>query len=1493
MKALKKISVICMLSIALFFFMTGEAVAISKQDVAKTGEVVAHLGINFMENTMDIDTQKETKEEKEEAFIWYFLERCTDLGISTMKDVDAKSIFGMGQGALQKKYDNYKSVYKALSKSGDMITMVLEGDYDEAAIRALYVAAEVSKHPVAKLVCAAAAYTLETQKEVWDLQAATDVEVIYQKVSRDAKLFKTANLNADQPPLIPETKEMAEYFTGKYVFTDEDTRQYVKSYIKTVLDDDWPEQTWSDWAYSWFAIGSGVDTRKADDAAALENEYDYIRDCILKLIKDVNKQAQLAWAQTRLRQGQSEFNEYLKNVALIDGDFQRVLAEYKSREKLALEVPEWKKWLAESPGELAKARKLLEDPKMIRKAQAISKEGNRRMMRSVSGAHVVGEMALWKDLKVQRQAWWDFEDELERTIESNQGKVVADPGVVYVTEFEVEDAADAKDFYAQHFKPLIEPFYDWNPTEDDTKGDLMYYLNEGKFSEARGIVAEWSGQEGIRNYYIGGGKLMTPLKETQDKLDKSYDDRIAELKKEEKMLVKEYYDIRKRYLKALSDNKAPEEIGPRTPPDQAARHKQVLNAFIPQFQSNMDKKKVTKELLEKENRQKSICFEAYNMAREVVAVLHFNDKAKIEVLVADCMTMIEEFEHLRDTRRDQYNQFIGNVNEIENDLPMKEVSGKATAYSYSMDETVERAMTTMTSAIAKIESDKYAANYPFTESKDLGSLLGDMQSRADAIRNGITTENVEIRSVIQNYQAWFEGWDMAIKRWQELPEPTSREILEIKVLVGEEEAKAISDGTRQLDMAAKGVSKLKPRMEGDIEAYLRVAHSDTLARQNDADWLESKIREIRWFLDDQVKKKIIKDIGDGYSPNYVLVFKEEEGMAIAYTPYKHYMLKSDLDSYLQKVQSGWNSYPAYQYIRQSAPKVYEQLKKILVLSDVSPAPEENVIARSQDGTLVLWKSTVNDLDGVVSKLKYNDSDIKFEQAIIEISQINGMAGVITSSDTRVKYAATQSYKGYGGDYNNSLGKKYLSILDKLQDVLDKREEYLKKQAKTPTGPQVPGGGPDGPGDKPKGPAGGAPQGPGGTGGLGVRVTPGELSGFYQVYDARVNTISLRDASGDVILTNAEMRQGYIEITGRISTMQRVQKILISENDGRTWNELARNQSIRHQFVPIPNRLYQVLIKVITVDGDEIPIKVFPNINGIMYKDIDYSQLITETVRKISEAYEAKNVPLFSDYISRDFLGNKTYLMEGIRFDFDMFTDIRLVIFINRIDQGGGNFTAETKWDKTQTPRSTLQQQRTSGRTNMVFALEDGKMKIVNLRGNLIYATLSPEVAESSGLPSATVEEIRVAKITRTPVQPGAGETEESGGVSSSLQTKNGSVMNTAGNPKGFDFSSGSQVALNAGDFNYVLTNRFNALGSAQIQDVTGTSTFDSLDIAPLSGYAVFAANMVAGDVFVFITQEGYYGKMEVTSITVVPAVSATIVFRYAVQTDGSKNISTQ
>ncbi|MDD4956805.1 MAG: hypothetical protein PHH49_02845 [Candidatus Omnitrophica bacterium] len=407
---------------------------------------------------------------------------------------------------------------------------------------------------------------------------------------------------------------------------------------------------------------------------------------------------------------------------------------------------------------------------------------------------------------------------------------------------------------------------------------------------------------------------------------------------------------------------------------------------------------------------------------------------------------------------------------------------------------------------------------------------------------------------------------------------------------------------------------------------------------------------------------------------------------------------------------------------------------------------------------------------------------------------------------------------------------------------------------------------------------------------------------YNVGGVRVNTVVLPRTSGEVTLMNNDLMDGEIEVEGYIDNLHDVRVILAAE-DGEAWRELPLEGHFKYRFRPFANRPYSPVIRLKMNSSDDITLDLLAPGQTLVYKDMDYTQLIVETVTKLAEAYERESLAIFAPYISKDFLGNKTFLEEGLRFDFDMFNDIRLSIFINRIEKGRDYFSVETKWNKSQVVYKTGQQQRTSGNTVMVFVFEDGKMKLYNLRGNLIYATLSPEIAEASGLSQSVVEQITEARNSRNPVQPGAGDTEENGGLSSGgapISTRQGTVTCVPGGPagaRGFDFTAGNpDVAPGQGgnpnaDIDLEYADQFWSQNGARIQDVTATYTYGELTTAP-DVVDAGTVNPLPGKVYLIRTSEGYYGKVRITNYTDNVGVSSTVTFDYAIQTDGSRNIAT-
>ncbi|HNV86610.1 MAG TPA: hypothetical protein PKL97_06555 [Candidatus Omnitrophota bacterium] len=404
---------------------------------------------------------------------------------------------------------------------------------------------------------------------------------------------------------------------------------------------------------------------------------------------------------------------------------------------------------------------------------------------------------------------------------------------------------------------------------------------------------------------------------------------------------------------------------------------------------------------------------------------------------------------------------------------------------------------------------------------------------------------------------------------------------------------------------------------------------------------------------------------------------------------------------------------------------------------------------------------------------------------------------------------------------------------------------------------------------------------------------------YTVRNVFLNGKSFGNLSGEAVLARDDLKGGRIELNGGLSTMHRVEKLAISDDGGATWHDLKREQGFAYSFNPVAEKRYEFILKIWVEGASPVELRIFNNLSGVVFRDIDYTKLVLDAVKNISDAYEKQNIGLFSEYISRDFAANRSALEEGVRFDFQMFAEIRLSLYINRIERRGDLFIVDIKWDKTQTPRKQGEQQKTSGQTTFTFIYEDGKMKIRNLRGSLIYATLSPEMAEASGLGQKAVEEIRKAREEGKPVQPGS-ETPEAGGGKAVSKIQTGSFTLSAKSfahgddpVDSFIFSTASVVHESMANFSGDFRRRDGFVepnASGGILDL-GSMTLNSVSDVPTSGYqGAFSVSAAPGHSYAVKLSNGTYAVVEVTSETCDPHTTCTTQCRYKYQPDGTPSM---
>ncbi|OGR66821.1 MAG: hypothetical protein A2X30_12100 [Elusimicrobia bacterium GWB2_63_16] len=908
------------------------------------------------------------------------------------------------------------------------------GEYDEAVLELASAGAEYMGNPVIKLTVAAIVYTNESYKQVRETGAARDIEALYGALDGDRLVLGKANAQAEQPALIPLDNETVETIYQNYIWEDTNTRNLVAAYFNK-KGVGWSEEEWRRVRNAYIADAWSADPKRIAEYQELHSAFrKKTLPWIKILIKDVNEQARLRWGEMRLRQAANGLGPYVQRLNSVSREFAALENRFKALETTQKNIPEWRTWLSESPAAVASAKKLLADPGKGKPARQLCETWLSRMRTAVSGAHVLGETQLFNALKVQQQAWYDIETALGGMVGKQQEALVKDPTLVYTPRAE-EPITEEKRVYQENFETFMKP-YARKTDPAQALPAIVAALNRGDFDAAERLIADFD-QElgGIQAYYgydsyNGGyyscndkGLLLVPVIKARDSLNEAARGEIT--------AISEQADATQQ--KILDAEKERRGIPAGRTAEMSARY-DALGTYIKQYQQQIAEYNTR---IAKHKREIDIRDKAYELAFAVNDALSHTTTDEHFAKRNELLGLIAAARGIQELRRGQWGQYQASV---------KAVLG---GIDYSREMAPQLAA--LDAALEKVKKeDKFAANAPFDHAETIGELYSQLQQRAGQINVPVDTQEADQR--LEAVAAAFSKWDDAAGRWVGIAAVPADELAEIGVLVDAEGAMAYATERNNIDNLINGIPALKADIKRKAEEYLSLADDITKERREGALWLEDKIREIKGFFKAQENLKLLKNKGTETSPEYEAEFEEADGMAITNTPYRHYMLQSDLAAYAQSVEKGWEAYEGFKFIKTHAPQVYAKLKAAAV-PDVKPAAEENVIARTgESASITLWGSVLDKFEKAAGGVKYNASDLDFSLQMLALQNITGLESAIipAAADKKVRYAAADTYKKYPGDYDNTLGGRYIGLLAAVQNTFDAREEYLKTQKTGPT-----------------------------------------------------------------------------------------------------------------------------------------------------------------------------------------------------------------------------------------------------------------------------------------------------------------------------------------------------------------------------------------------------------------------------------------------------------
>lgn len=413
----------------------------------------------------------------------------------------------------------------------------------------------------------------------------------------------------------------------------------------------------------------------------------------------------------------------------------------------------------------------------------------------------------------------------------------------------------------------------------------------------------------------------------------------------------------------------------------------------------------------------------------------------------------------------------------------------------------------------------------------------------------------------------------------------------------------------------------------------------------------------------------------------------------------------------------------------------------------------------------------------------------------------------------------------------------------------------------------------------------------------------EAEAVFSVGDVRINGIIVPDTNTMFTVTPQQLHDGTCVISGKITPVNMLAGVAISLDNGTSWKTLKPLGRFHYSFTPKLDTAYFPQLKITDEYDETYVFRLVPTQSlGFKVIEKDMVTLAQDALSAVATAYERQDLSTFSRYVSKDFLGNRSFLEEGVRFDFDMFVSIRLMMRVNSMKKvGKDRYQCKLNWQKSHVVRQSGHMQQTTGTTTMVFTYEDGIMKLKNLRGDLIFATLSPEIAQASGKKMKEVDAIRKARDSRSPVQPGAATSTSTASTASSspgpvapapsmlsvTQTSVTVAGHSISNAKGYDFETGRIVSMSSAANDLTFEGNIHFAGNCTFVPVN--ESFEQLTQAPtISGGMMNdpQPNMT----YAFKTDQGHYGKLYIISVMDLGGPVRTD-FKYVLQQDGSTTIA--
>lgn len=885
-------------------------------------------------------------------------------------------------------------IIQAIEKISISIT---EGKYDDAAIEAMDQVVGKVNHPLVSVTWSAVKLTYESHKAVVSTEEARQVEILYNMVTHDRMLLGASSPESKSPPTIPVNSQTADYFFNKYIMTNDNARRALRAYVVTVLNEDWPEQSWSDWLGGFRTIGMGVDTKKNAELEMLDKEWrNKGRTWVIAVIKEMNKQAKQSWAELKLRQELARFKRFASSAVLFkNNDLAQMMRDFKEIEKYKRELPQYKKALDE--GKKLRAKMEIEVASLNTKSFSKT-AGNREsfinniaktasdwqslMMSYGSRASLIREEELVRKFSDETNQW--------RKLKNSVSAFILEKGDSASNEI-VSETVDGR--YHPSGIPELDAY--WSVRFEKTLAYTKSYYNK-YMDKIKPFSWDFKVTQ-VGSFYIPSTvKLPSKPEEFSTEL-------LKILNKGDIGLASNVYDAWRSTARSRFDSYI-------YPLERAS-----MGYFAYEAPKDLPEILKSRDDLEKNSGWQS----ARSALIGKLKILYLLEIEKYNATISPITTMMTSFKDLANERQKQYSIYANKINKI---FQFGELNYDLQSYNEAYQKCSQNSYTKLP-ALDVDFGDTALLSIPSALDKIAYDVEHNMACSSDS--GLIELEQKLLKEVKTQSEL--------IAYFKELPALDNKDINQINILIKPQ--MDLSESLKRIKQIEKNIITTK-NIISLISKMIPISTTDSINRQRDAFWLKEKAREVQSFIDYMLSSGKIKR---GYNENYpgwgleIVLPKSiqiKEKMLFSSEPQAHYLIQEEINTISTPLKALYGNSQAKSFLNSYFPKISKNLEDLLAMRFIQPVKGEHIIVRDK----MIFLSDLQELENTLAKI--NIKEDSFDKKIEDIPVC------FPSPQASRKFYFDDQYIDKDGLSQSKLGIMFLELRKRIKDLFLERRSFL-------------------------------------------------------------------------------------------------------------------------------------------------------------------------------------------------------------------------------------------------------------------------------------------------------------------------------------------------------------------------------------------------------------------------------------------------------------------